>query len=269
MKRIYFKTGLIWFFILVLNNLCNAQTKTVAQWVVLAKSGQKDLSGANFTGSDLSSMDLSSTDLTGANLTGVNLSGANLRASKLYSSNLTGVNFTGANLSKANFLATNMKYVNLKDANLQQALLQEADLEYAILNHADLTSANLILANLQSADLQNADLSNVLMTYESLNTPESKTVYGEEEAKGSVKMMPAPEIVETGTLGAAMEKFETNQNGFVRLTGAKINANTKGIDFAWAKKNGAVFIGVAPKPVVKTAVKPIAKPVAKPATPKK
>lgn len=50
-------------------NIAKAQTKTVAQWVALAKSGQKNLIGANLTGADLQNIDLSGVDLTKANLT--------------------------------------------------------------------------------------------------------------------------------------------------------------------------------------------------------
>lgn len=198
--------------------------KTVEQWVALAKSGKKDLVNANFTGADLSNIDLHGADLTSANLTGTNLTNANLADCKLYKSNLTGVNFTGANLSRANFLATNMQYVNMRNAKLQQALLQEANLQYAILNGADLQSANLLLADLKSADLQEANLTAAMLDY---TTEPNKNV---------------PEIVETEALSKALDLLDQNINVFVRFTGAKINKNTKGIDFLWAKKNGAMIL---------------------------
>ncbi len=40
----------------------------------------------------------------------------------------------------------------------------------------------------------------------------------------------------------ALEKMEQTKTMPVRLTGAKINTNTKGITTAWAKKNGAVLV---------------------------
>lgn len=219
--------------------------KTVAQWVALAKSGEKKLSGANFTGSNLAGINLSNADLSGANLTGTNLGAANLTDCKLYNSNLTGVNFTDANLTRANFLATNMQYVNLRNANLKQALLQEANLKYAILNGANLQSANLLLANLEGADLQNANLSNALIEYIPTSTPTSKTTY--ENGKSTKNTVTAkveiPEIVESEALGNALDAYETNKNAFVKMKGAKINNNTKGIDFVWAKKQGMIVPG--------------------------
>lgn len=202
-------------------------TKTVAQWVALAKSGEKKLSGANFTGANLAGIDLHGADLSGANLTGTNLGSANLTDSKLYNCNLTGVNFTDANLTRANFLATNMQYVNLRNANLTQALLQEADLKYAILNGANLQSANLLLANLEGADLQNANLTNAMLDYNPSAIP----------AKIA---LPVPEIVESEAIGKALDAYETNKDAFVKLKGAKINGGTKGLDTAWAKKHGVV-----------------------------
>lgn len=220
--------------------------KTVLQWAVLAKNGEKKLAGADLTGVQLQKADLSNADLSNANLTGVNLSEANLTGAKLYGCNLTGVNFTGANLTKANFLATNMHFVNLKNANLTQALLQEADLQYAILNGADMTAANLILSSLENADLQNANLSQALFVYESSPTPQSMTVYENNTNKSSgsfsATQILVPEIVETEALGMALEKMEKTKTMPVKLTGAKINSSTKGIQVAWAKKNGAVVV---------------------------
>lgn len=210
-----------------------SSAKTVAQWVALAKSGEKKLANANFTGADLQQINLIGADLTGANLTGTNLSNANLTDCNLYHSNLTGVNLTGANLTRANFLETNMQYINLRNANLNQALLQEANLQYAVLAGADLQSANLLLADLKSADLQDANLVNAMLDYST--TPNNT----------------APEIVETESLGKALDLLDQHINVFVRLTGAKINKNTKGVDFIWAKKNGAVI--VAANGVVKAA----------------
>ncbi|MFN8261634.1 MAG: pentapeptide repeat-containing protein [Chitinophagales bacterium] len=202
--------------------------KTVEQWVALAISGKKDLVNANFTGANMEKVNLSGADLTGANLTGTNLSNAILTDCNLYHANLTGVNFTGANLSRANFLATNMQYVNLKNANLQQAMLQEANLQYAILSGANLQSANLLLADLKNADLQNSNLKNAMLDYT--------------EAPAAGQTLAVPEIAETESLGKAMELLEKNINVFVRITGAKINKNTTGLDFMWARKNGAMIV---------------------------
>jgi LysM repeat protein len=208
------------------NNICaqGSSTKTVAQWVALAKSGEKKLMNANFTGADLQQINLAGADLTDANLTGTNLSNANLTDCNLYHSNLTGVNLTGANLTRANFLETNMQYINLRNANLEQALLQEVNLQYAVLAGTNLQSANLLLADLKSADLQDANLVNAMLDYST--TPNNT----------------APEIVETESLGKALDLLDQHINVFVRLTGAKINKNTKGVDFLWAKKNGAVIV---------------------------
>jgi len=233
----------------------NAQTvKTVAQWVALAKSGEKKLSGANFTGANLAGIDLHGADLSGSNFTGTNLGSANLTDCKLYNSNLTGVNFTDANLTRANFLATNMQYVNLRNANLKQALLQEADLKYAILNGANLQSANLLLANLEGADLQNANLSNALIEYIPVSTPTSQTTYetknGVKTQKNNAITVETPEVVETEALGKALDLYETNKDAFVKMKGAKINNGTKGIDAVWAKAHGMIVPG--PKPVLKS-----------------
>ena len=147
--------------------------------------------------------------------------------------------------------------VNLKNANLQQALLQEANLEYAILNGANLVSSNLILTSFLNSDLQNANLTNALITYESA-TPDSKTVYDNSNETpatdlSKVDNIPAPDIIETTALANAVELYELNKTGFIKLNGAKINGNTNGIDRAWAVKNGALFISSAstPKPAVK------------------
>ncbi len=248
MTTIVFKntSALLLILLFLWNQDLTAQTpqKTVSQWVALAKSGEKNLVKANFTGSDLTGIDLHGTDLSGANLTGTNLSNANLTDCRLYNSNLTGVNFTGANLTRANFLATNMQYVNLRNANLQQALLQEANLEYAILNGANLQSANLLLAILKSADLQGANLTNAVLDYSPVPTQASKSVYSNDK-KGNASVaqnLTAPEMVETEALSKALDLLDQNINVFVRLNGAKINKNTKGLDFLWAKKNGAMIV---------------------------
>lgn len=250
------KVVLTFFLFLCVHLGCNLQAqtvKTVAQWVALAKSGEKKLSGANFTGANLAGINLSNADLSGANLTGTNLGSANLTDCKLYNSNLTGVNFTDANLTRANFLATNMQYVNLRNANLNQALLQEANLNYAILNGANLQSANLLLANLEGADLQNANLTNALIEYIPTSTPTSKTTYETTNGKSTKNVVATkveiPEIVETEALGNALDLYETNKDAFVKMQGAKINNNTKGIDFVWAKNHGVIVQGV--KPTVK------------------
>ncbi len=249
MKYLSIKSNRIYFFLFMMMSVAafaQSGSKTVLQWAVLAKNGEKNLAGANLTGVQLQKADLRGVDLSNANLTGVNLSEANLTGAKLYGCNLTGVNFTGANLTKANFLATNMHFVNLKNANLTQALLQEADLQYAILNGADMTAANLILSSLESADLQNANLSQALFVYESSPTPQSTTVYENKSSTASglvaAPKILAPEIVETEALGLALEKMEKTKTMPVKLTGAKINSNTKGITVAWAKKNGAVVV---------------------------
>lgn len=223
-------TFMVLFFISICSNLHAQTTKTVAQWVTLAKSGEKKLSGANFMGANLAGIDLSKADLSGANLTGTNLGSANLTDCKLYNCNLTGVNFTDANLTRANFLATNMQYVNLRNSNLTQALLQEADLKYAILNGANLQSANLLLANLEGADLQNANLTNAMFDYNP-NTTTSKIT------------LPVPDIVESEAIGKALDLYETNKDIFVKMKGAKMNNNTKGIDLTWAKQHGVIVPG--------------------------
>ncbi len=254
MNKLTSKLLIVAVFILSVSNIQRvfAQTKTVAQWVALAKTGQKNLKSANFTGADLQNIDLNGVDLSNANLTGANFTNANLSKAKLEQCNLTGVNFTNANLTKADFLATNMVYVNLKNANLTQALLQEANLSYSILNGANLTSANLILTDLSNADLWNATLTNAIISYDATVTATSSTSYEGTESKPSTtnNQIPAPEIVETEALGTALEKYEQNKSGFVKLTATRINGNTKGIDFAWAKKNGAFIstkVVTAPK----------------------
>jgi uncharacterized protein YjbI with pentapeptide repeats len=112
----------------------------------------------------------------------------------------------------------------MRNANLHQALLQEANLQYAILFGANLQAANLLLADLKNADLQDANLTNAMLDY--TNTPNTEV----------------PEMVETESLGKALDLLEQNINVFVRFAGAKINKNTKGVDFMWAKKNGAVIL---------------------------
>jgi uncharacterized protein YjbI with pentapeptide repeats len=119
-----------------------------------------------------------------------------------------------------------MPYVNLKGANMEQTLLQEANLQFAVLNGVNLQSANLMLADLKNADLQEANLTNALMEYST--TPNNKV----------------PEMAETESLSKALDLLDQNINVFVRLTGAKINKNTKGLNFLWAKKNGAVIVAV-------------------------
>jgi len=234
MKKIFFNKAIIALTMLLLTfnitSISAQTTKTVAQWVALAKSGEKKLSGANFTGANLAGFDLHGADLSGANLTGTNLGSANLTDCKLYNCNLMGVNFTDANLTRANFLATNMQYVNLRNANLTQALLQEANIKYAILNGANLQSANLLLANLEGADLQNANLTNAMLDYNASATP----------AKIA---LPVPEIVESEAIGKALDAYETNKAAFIKMTGAKINGGTKGVDIAWAKKQGVLVVG--------------------------
>jgi hypothetical protein len=230
MRKTYLNKAVVAFMLLFITfnviTVFAQTTKTVAQWVALAKSGEKKLKGANFTGANLAGVNLQGADLSGANLTGTNLGSANLTDCKLYNCNLTGVNFTDANLTRANFLATNMQYVNMRNANLTQALLQEADLKYAILNGANLQSANLLLANLEGADLQNANLTNTMLDYNPNATP--------------IKTLPIPEIVESEAVGKALDAYETNKDAFIKLKGAKINGGTKGLDIAWAKKHGVI-----------------------------
>lgn len=85
-----------------------------------------------------------------------------------------------------------------------------------------------MLADLKNADLQEANLTNTLMEYST--TPNNKV----------------PEMAETESLSKAITwiYLDQNINVFVRLTGAKINKNTKGLNFLWAKKNGAVIVAV-------------------------
>ncbi len=245
----FFLTFLLFFFGQLGQNLQAQKVKNIAEWVALARSGEKNLSGANFTNANLAGMNLSNADLSGANLTGTNLGAANLTDCKLYNSNLTGVNFTDANLTRADFLATKMQYVNLRNANLKQALLQEADLKYAILNGANLQSANLLLANLEGADLQNANLTNAVIEYIPTSTPTSKTTYenGKSTKNSKIIKVEIPEIVETEALGVALELYEKDKDAFVKMKGAKINNNTKGIDFIWAKNHGVIVPGAKVK----------------------
>ena len=243
LKTQSFLFNLLFFFFIQLGYNLQAQSvKTVAEWVAMARSGAKKLSGANFTGANLAGINLSNADLSGSNLTGTNLGSANLTDCKLYNSNLTGVNFTDANLTRADFLATKMQNVNLRNANLKQALLQEADLKYAILNGANLQSANLLLANLEGADLQNANLTNAVIEYIPTSTPSSKTSYenGKPTQNATIIKVENPEIVETEALGVALELYEKDKDAFVKMKGAKINNNTKGIDFVWAKNHGVI-----------------------------
>jgi uncharacterized protein YjbI with pentapeptide repeats len=206
--------------------LAQGTTKTAEQWIAIAKSGKKDLTNANLIGANLSQLNLSGADLSGANLSGANLSNAILTDCNFYKTNLTGANLSGATLTRASFLSANMPYVNLKGANMEQTLLQEANLQFAVLNGVNLQSANLMLADLKNADLQEANLTNALMEYST--TPNNKV----------------PEMAETESLSKALDLLDQNINVFVRLTGAKINKNTKGLNFLWAKKNGAVIVAV-------------------------
>ena len=74
------------------------------------------------------------------------------------------------------------------------------------------------MANLEGTDLQNANLSNAMLDY----NPAATTIK---------TALPIPEIVETEALGKALDLYETNKDVFIKMTGAKMNKNTKGIDF--------------------------------------
>ncbi len=229
MKNVSIKIVLsfvLFLFISQAANVIYAQNtaKTVEQWVVLAKKGEKKLMNANLTGANLEGVSLVGVNLSGANLTGANLASANLSNSDFYQCNLTGANLTGANLSGTNFLLSNMQYANLSKSNLQGAMLQEANMQSAVLRGANLESANMILSDLGNADFQEANLTNAYMDY---------------AATPGVKVQ---ELAETEALANAMELQEKNINAFVRMNGAKINKYTKGINFLWARKNGAVIV---------------------------
>jgi uncharacterized protein YjbI with pentapeptide repeats len=230
------------FFIAIGFQSCFSTERTVAEWLELAKKGEKHLAGADFTGSDMRNMNLEQADLTGANLTGVNLSGANLAAANFYHANLMGTDFTGANLTKAIFLSANMQYANLRNAILKQALLQEANLNYAVLNGADLSFSNLLLSNFENADLQNADFSHAIVTYDSTEAPVSETTYSNDQPQAQTGGFETPEVAETEALSQALKQFDNDPHPLLKIKGAKINSSTKGIDLAWCRKNGAILI---------------------------
>ncbi|MCC6515577.1 MAG: pentapeptide repeat-containing protein [Chitinophagales bacterium] len=218
-KKVFFLHALL--LCILMNSIAQ---KSVAQWLALAKKGEKNLVNADLAGADLSKL-----DLHGVNLSGANLSGANLSSSKLYDCNLSNANLSGANLSKADLFAAKMQYANLQKANLTQALLQEAVLQFADLTEANLQTANLLLTDLKGSNLQGANVTNAIFDYAQTSSI-------------TAQVNSAPEMVETEALGNALTLLERNINVFVRMSGAKINKNTKGVNFVWAKKNGAVIV---------------------------
>jgi uncharacterized protein YjbI with pentapeptide repeats len=114
-----------------------------ACWVRKAKTGRKDLTGAELLGADLRGVDLTGTDLTGATLT----------VALLTKATLTGATLTGANLTNADLSKAKLTEANLSKANLTGAKLTGANLSKANLTGADLTGADLTGATLTGADL--------------------------------------------------------------------------------------------------------------------
>ena len=218
--------------------------KSIAQWLQIAKSGEKNLTNANFIGADLRGINLKGADLSNVQLNGANLSNCDLTDCNFYQTNLSGANLSGANLTRAVLLSSNLRYANLSNSNLTQALIQEADLQFALLTNANLQSSNLLLANLKNADLQNVNLSNAILDYIETPTQASETIFANSQQKKTEKTtaLIAPEMVETEALSIALELVEKQPAIFIKLNGAKINKNTKGLDFLWAKKNGAVIV---------------------------
>lgn len=75
-----------------------------------AKSGQKDLGGA---------------DLSGADLRWLDLSGANLEKANLYGADLSGVNIKGANLSGADIRQAIFHCQYIREANLSGVIYDD------------------------------------------------------------------------------------------------------------------------------------------------
>lgn len=76
-----------------------------------AKSGEKDLAGA---------------DLSGADLRWLDLSGANLEGANLYGADLSGVNLKGANLSGADVRKAILHCQFLREANLSGLIYDDS-----------------------------------------------------------------------------------------------------------------------------------------------
>ncbi len=131
-KRLAIMTVLMAGIILTASNSTLAQGKcpdTLGEdaykkcWIKEAKSGNKNLHGADLANAELQNVDLSNADLTNAQMvnadfSGANFSGANLTDANLGGTNFTGANFTGANLTNAGFASTNLTQADFTDANM-------------------------------------------------------------------------------------------------------------------------------------------------------
>ena len=137
-------------------------------------SGNKKLSGYNFSGKDLTDSDFSGADLSGVDFSGANLSGADFS-----NADLTGAVFDGAILNNANFHKAKMHNVSLHNADIENAILLEADLdnltieelqeliEFLAVNFphkVNLAKMNLFMLDLRKIDLRKLNLRGVDFT---------------------------------------------------------------------------------------------------------
>jgi uncharacterized protein YjbI with pentapeptide repeats len=97
---------------------------SLAEALVSAVKGKKNLKGANLRWADLKGADLIGANLEGADLKGADLIGANLRWANLEGANLRGADLRGANLEGAN-----LRWANLEGADLRWDNLKGANLE--------------------------------------------------------------------------------------------------------------------------------------------
>jgi uncharacterized protein YjbI with pentapeptide repeats len=127
-----------------------------SSWETLARSGEKDLEGANLSGANLSGADLEGANLTGADLSRANLQRADLIKAKLRGADLTGAYLEGTDLEGANLIEADLREAKFIGADLRGVYLRRADLRGADLTKADLRDAKLTGADLEGANLKGA-----------------------------------------------------------------------------------------------------------------
>lgn len=92
-------------------------------WIKEAKSGNKNLRGANLADADFQNADLSNADLTNAKTQNANFSGADLSGANLTKANLGGANLKGANFRRANLTDASLSSADLTNADFTDALI--------------------------------------------------------------------------------------------------------------------------------------------------
>jgi len=115
----------------------------MSSWEEKARSGEKQLHGADLRGADLHCVDLTGATLYQADLSGANLCGAVLRGADLRRASLPAASLRLANLQCADLSRTDLYRGNLCGASLRGANLTDAHLNFATLHRADLRDASL------------------------------------------------------------------------------------------------------------------------------